>query len=82
MVTRKSYNIEHVKKGNDMTVMEEEEEEEHHVENAAGMTQGMDNCSADISFVSPGDDTSDTTNPASSYELLNPLLMQRAHTTM
>ncbi|KAG7373912.1 hypothetical protein IV203_013007 [Nitzschia inconspicua] len=46
---------------------------EKHQGNAVGMTQEMHNCSADFSFVGPGDETSDVANPIGSHELLNPL---------
>ncbi|KAG7346261.1 hypothetical protein IV203_005329 [Nitzschia inconspicua] len=46
--------------------------EKHHG-NAVGMTQEMHNCSADFSFVGPGDETLDTTKPVGSHEVLNPL---------
>ncbi|KAG7360109.1 hypothetical protein IV203_035208 [Nitzschia inconspicua] len=61
-----NYNIEHVVE-KAVPVME------MHHENAVGMTQEMHNCSADFSFVGPGDETLDTTKPVGSHELLNPL---------
>ncbi|KAG7360932.1 hypothetical protein IV203_036031 [Nitzschia inconspicua] len=60
-----NYNIEHVE--NAVAIMEK------HQGNAVGMTQEMHNCSADFSFVGPGDETPDTTKRIGSYELLNPL---------
>ncbi|KAG7370771.1 hypothetical protein IV203_019341 [Nitzschia inconspicua] len=60
-----NYNIEHVEKA--VAVMEK------HQGNAVGMTQEMHNCSADFSFVGPGDETSDVADPVGSHEVLNPL---------
>lgn len=60
-----NYDIEHVEKA--VAVMEK------HQGNAVGMTQEMHNCSADFSFVGPGDETSDVANPIGSHEVLNPL---------
>ncbi|KAG7353854.1 SWIM zinc finger domain protein [Nitzschia inconspicua] len=60
-----NYNIEHVEKA--VAVMEK-----HHG-NAVGMTQKMHNCSADFSFVGPGDEISDMANAVGSHEVLNPL---------
>ncbi|KAG7351360.1 SWIM zinc finger domain protein [Nitzschia inconspicua] len=60
-----NYNIEHVEKA--VAVMEK-----HHG-NAVGMTQEMHNCSADFSFVGPGDEISDMANAVGSHEVLNPL---------
>ncbi|KAG7350829.1 hypothetical protein IV203_010189 [Nitzschia inconspicua] len=57
-----NYNIEHVEKAE--AVMEK-----HQV----GMTQEMHNCSADFSFVRPGDETLDVANPVGSHEVLNRL---------
>ncbi|KAG7338039.1 hypothetical protein IV203_035919 [Nitzschia inconspicua] len=60
-----NYNIEHVEKA--VAVMEK------HQGNTVGMTEEMHNCSADFSFVGPGDETSDVANPDGSHEVLNPL---------
>ncbi|KAG7345185.1 MULE transposase domain containing protein [Nitzschia inconspicua] len=60
-----NYKIEHVE--NAVAIMEK------HQGNAVGMTQEMHNCSAEFSFVGPGDETSDTPMPVGSHELLNPL---------
>ncbi|KAG7344882.1 hypothetical protein IV203_032413 [Nitzschia inconspicua] len=59
-----NYNIERVEKA--VAVMEK------HQGNAVGMTQEMHNCSADFSFVGPGDETSDVANPVGSHVVLNP----------
>ncbi|KAG7347422.1 hypothetical protein IV203_016127 [Nitzschia inconspicua] len=51
--------------------------EKHHG-NAVGMTQEMHNCSADFSFVGPGDETLDMANPVGSHEALK-AIVQRAY---
>ncbi|KAG7364440.1 transposase, mutator family protein [Nitzschia inconspicua] len=60
-----NYNIENVEKA--VAVMEK------HQGNVVGMTQEMQNCSADFSFFGPGDETSDVADPVGSHEVLNPL---------